>query len=208
MIQQNVQSKPDDFNAIYQISNLSLSIFDRAVQVARAFQYFRIKKVTARFKPWADTYQQSTNPGSPVGSLPYLYHLMDKGDTLFPNSFNGMRDAGAKPVRFDDRTIVLSWKPNVLMFTKTDASGTGITPSYNMSKTSPWLSTNDYAGTDPITWTPSTLQHTGIIYGVESAISFDVPYNYDVEYEVTIEFKKPLSFTTSTDTVPVHQKSL
>jgi len=197
VIQQNVQGHDLSFNELNVLNTLSLSNLDRAVQVARAFQYFKLVKVVARFKPYADTFAQG-DPTQPPGSLPYFYYVVNKGETLDPTSFNGLRDAGAKPMRFDDKTITVTWKPSVLQFTKM-STGAGAAPAFNLSKTSPWLSTNDLAGTDSTTWVASTLQHTGITFGVETAVSGNPQYQYGVEYEITVAFKKPLTYSQAAE---------
>lgn len=190
-LKQTVQLLDDDQNTIYQLNTVSLSGFDRAVQVARAYQYFRISKIEVKFKPYSDTY--IPNPTQPNPSIPYLYWLVNKGDVLDPTTFGDLRDAGSKPIRFDDKTITVRWKPNVLMFNATDRSTPATNPSFNPGKTSPWLSTNELAGTAGSVWTASTLQHTGILYGVESAIAGTPQLTYGTEICVYFEFKKPLS---------------
>jgi len=190
-LKQTIQLKDDDQNTVYTYNTASLSGFDRAVQVARAYQYFRIVKIEYKFKPYADTYTPSATLSN--ATMPYLYWLINKGDVLDPVTFNDLRDAGSKPIRFDDKTLTVSWKPNVLMFNSNTRATPGTNPNFNPSKASPWLSTNDLAGASGATWLPSTLQHTGIVYGVESAISGTPEMIYGTEVTVHFEFKKPLS---------------
>lgn len=192
-LRQTLQLKDDNQNEIQQLAGLSLSAFDRASQVARAYQYFRITRIDMKFKPYADTYIPSASLSN--ATMPYLYWLINKGDVLDVSDFNGLRDAGAKPIRFDDKTINVSFKPAVLMFASSSQAAPGTNPSFNVSKVSPWLTTNDLAGTVGAVWTASSLEHHGFTYGVESAINGDPQMIYGVELTAHFEFKKPLNVT-------------
>lgn len=190
-LRQTLQLADDSLNSIQQLAGLSLKAFDRATQVARAYQYFRITRIDMKFKPYADTY--IPDPTQPGPSVPYLYWLINKGDVLDVADFNGLRDAGAKPIRFDDKTINVSFKPAVLMFASNNQATPGVNPSFNVSKVSPWLTTNDLAGTVGAVWQASSLEHHGFTYGVESAISGTPQLTYGVELTAHFEFKKPLN---------------
>ena len=101
-----------NMNTIYADYGCSLFQHERARTVAQAYQEFRIKLVEYRFKPQSDTY--IPQPGST--SVPYLYYLVDK-----LRSNNGLQtvdaftQAGAKALRFDDKTITIKYKPAVLL---------------------------------------------------------------------------------------------
>lgn len=187
---QTISLEDDALNSPYELSDVNLSQFDRLTNIAKNYQYFRFTKIHMRFKPAQDTFVANGE------RVPYLYYLIDKGENLniFSGAlgFNQLRDAGAKAIRFDDKTINVAWKPLVPIATAADSSG--VPPiSYAMSsKASPWLPTNAVANTDPLNWIPSSIPHKGILYGVEAnALMADRTYN--VEITVEAQFKKPSS---------------
>lgn len=172
----------DSMGTIYKFSEFSLPGWLRAVEIAQFYQYFRITKVTMRFIPVADTYIAG-NPGE----LPNLYYIIDKTDaTPFNADVTTLKNMGAKPIRFDDKTIVVSFKPAVL-WKGYDENGTNT--NFAMSKISPWLSTNDNNTSDSQPWSPCSVDHHGIVYGVFGGVA---GANYRVETTAHFEFKKPL----------------
>lgn len=194
---QNIELANDPVNALYRIDDINLSSFDRLSQIARAYQYFRFTKVVMKFKPLVDTFTlQGTGPGT-FQSVPYLYTLINKSDTLngIIGGFNGMRDAGCKPRRFDDKTITISWRPTVAQ--GVSLSEANNTTSYASYRTSPWLSTNANVMLPggSTTWSPSTVPHLGLMYGVEQANTGDQVLPYSLEVEVHAQFKKPLQYS-------------
>lgn len=202
---QTLQLGDDVTGTINTINNINLAQFDRATLVAQAYQFYRIKLVEIKWKPYYDTFA-NPDPTQPSGSVPYLYWLIDKGDTLDPSSFNMMRDSGSKPIRFDEKTITVRWRPSVLQYS---LSSTDLTtaPSFNVSRTSPWLSTNLAAGSSPTSWTVSDLRHNGIAYGVEQNITGTPGFAYGAELTVHFEFKKPLAYKGADNKpVPVNEK--
>lgn len=187
-LKQTLQLNDDPINQILVLDNIALSQFDRATLVARAYQYFRITKVEMRFKPKMDTFTDSG-----LNSVPYFHYLIDKGEVLFPtlSGFSQMLDSGCKPIRFDEKTLTVSWRPGVSYGVQGDST---IAPTtvFNRMLISPWLTTNQDAGSDPNNWTPSIVPHKGLIYGVQATVS--TPRDYEVELTVHFQFKKPLSF--------------
>lgn len=194
---QVIQLTDDPVNTIVALDNVNLGQFDRLSAIARCYQYYRITKVEMKFKPYWDTFISNAGP-SATGSVPYLHWLIDTGEVLLPTGgplgFNQIRDAGAKPIRFDDKTITVRWRPRVPQVTLGD-SGALPALSYAMaSKLSPWLPTNNAANQDPTGWVPSTVPHKGLYYGVEQASpNFNVFYG--VEITVYAQFKKPLTYS-------------
>lgn len=186
---QTIQLPDDTSNTIYRMDSVALSVFDRMCLIAKAYQYFRITKVEMKFKPFADTYA----PNNGIATVPYFYWLIDKGTNIEANSFGALRDAGAKPIRFDDKTVSVSWKPAIHLMTG-DVSGSSIFPTYCLQKVSPWLSTNQNAGQGVSTWSPNETEHYGLLYGVEvdsgSQASNQI---YGTEITVHFQFKKPLN---------------
>lgn len=177
----------DSMGVIYKLQEWSLAGYDRAVSIAQNYQYYRITKAIFRFIPVADTYIAG-NPGE----LPNLYYVIDKTDSIpgAGTTVDTLLSAGARPIRFDDKTITVSFKPSVV-WKALDENGTQT--NFGMSKTSPWLATNDSNTSDVATWTPSSVDHHGLVYTVQGGVS---GANYRVESTLHIEFKKPLYYTT------------
>lgn len=188
---QTIQLSDDEMNVVFRYDTLRLSVLDRLAAIAANYQYFRFTKVEMKFKPYSDTYipGQVSLPATP--SIPYFYWLINRGDLVDVNSFNALRDAGAKPIRFDEKTVTVSWKPSVLLLNQTSSA----VPStaYNLHRVSPWLSTNDKAGTNSPVWAANTTAHHGLLYGVEQDVTASQQYYYGVELTVHAEFKKPLN---------------
>lgn len=177
----------DPIQTVYSLSDVNLSQFDRLSKIAQGYQYFRINRIEMRFKPQMDTFTDSTQ-----NTIPYLHYLIDKGEVLAFSAAGGfiqMREAGAKPIRFDEKTVTVSWRPAVSMLVQDGTQPITLGAAFN--RLSPWLATNDLAGANSTIWQPSTVAHRGIIYGVEALTS--VARSYGVELTVYVEFKKPLS---------------
>ncbi len=176
-------------NVMYQIRNFSLAQVPRAVQVAAAYQHYRIKKIMLEFKPAFDTFSPQALPAGQNLQVPYLYYMIDKSGSLGLNSTtNDLKQMGAKPVRFDDKTIKVAWRPSVLGNTFGQANPQA---QYRIS---PWLSTNaDATLAGP--WAPSEIDHLGIFFQVDRAgvlpVGFE-EYTYEVTVTYEFEFKKPL----------------
>lgn len=192
---QTLQLSDDTANTIYKFDQTSLSNFDRMTAIAKNYQYFRITKLEMKFKPFSDTYIPGTGGAVQGASIPYFYSLINKGNVLNVASFNSLRDAGAKPRRFDDKTISVAWKPAVLVGVQDYSSvGPANNTMFNMKKISPWLSTNLNAGLRSPTWTPSTVDHCGILYGVEQDNAGSTgQIEYGVEVTAYFQFKGPLN---------------
>lgn len=182
-------------NTPYAIRNIALTNSNRAVQVARAYQYYRIRKVWFKFKPIYDTYAATTGSSA---NVPYLFYCVDK-DGTFPASTSTatMRSAGAKPIRFDDKTITRTIVPQALMQAVSAGAGPGAPLVQQAGKgvRSPWLSTNANAyNSDPgAAWVANSIDHLGIVYGVDQANQPTSPGAIGLlEVIIEYEFKKPL----------------
>lgn len=168
-------------NTIYADYGCSLFQHERARTVAQGYQEFRIKLVEYRFKPLSDTYVPQAG-GAPV---PYLYYLVDK-----LRSNNGLQtidaftQAGAKALRFDDKTITVKYKPAVLLDSWDAQSLQAVPRQYRVS---PWLTTNDF-NTVGAGFNPSSVDHNGIRW----VIAGDAQFTYKCERVVHIEFRKPM----------------
>lgn len=200
---QTIKTANDSMGTIYSLNSIALANFDRLSIIGRAYQYFRFTHCEVRLKPLADTFQMG---GS--GQVPYAYWLVNKGENLVVDSFDSLRDAGAKPIRFDDKTVVIRYKPAVLQFIRDiDPAGTRVA-NFGMTRTSPWLSTNDLAGQNPNVMIPSSVEHSGILYGVDGGNQDTQVYSF--EMTVHCQFKKPLNNPGASrlDPAPVVEKKV
>lgn len=169
-------------NTVYADYGCSLFQHERARAVAQGYQEFRIKLVEYRFKPLSDTYNPTENT-----QIPYLFYLVDKArsnNNLL--TIDGFANAGAKAIRFDDKTIVVKYKPAVLLDSWDSQSLASIPRQF---KVSPWLTTNDN-NTNPGVFLPSSVDHLGIRWVVQSTPGST--YTYQCERVVHIEFRKPM----------------
>lgn len=194
---QVIQLTDDPVNTILALDNVTLAQFDRLSAIARCYQYYRITKIEMKFKPYWDTFISTGGAGS-TGSVPYLHWLVDTGEVLLPTAgavgFNQIRDAGAKPIRFDEKTVTIGWRPRVPQVTLADSSALPALSYAMATKLSPWLPTNNAANQDPTGWVPSTVPHKGLYYGVEQSVQ-SVNNTYGVEIVVYAQFKKPLTYS-------------
>lgn len=189
----------DSMGVIYKLSEWSMAGYDRACSVAQNYQYYRITKAEFRFIPVSDTYIAG-NPGE----LPNLYYVIDKSDSI-PNvgtTVATLQSAGARPIRFDDKTITVSFKPAVVWKALDENGGAA---NFGMVKTSPWLATNNNNTSDVSGWTPSSVDHHGLVYTVQGGVS---GANYRVEQTLHFEFKKPLYYANPAPGVGAVSKSI
>lgn len=187
---QTIDMPADMVNLVYHLNDVNLSQFDRLTTLGRCYQYFRFTKIEVRFKPFSDTYIQQNN-----ASIPNLYYVINKTDTLDCGTFNQLKDAGAKARRFDDKIITVSWKPSVANGVINEQTATGVLPTaiaWASYRTSPWLSTDSSPSDGTVAWNPSTVPHKGILYGVEQDVTGQAQA-FGIELTVYAEFKKPLT---------------
>lgn len=175
-------------NNLYNLMNTQLSQFDRAVLVAKAYQFYRVKRIAMTFKPQLDTFANNAGIGY---TKPYLYYMIDKSGALPVNvTLEQLKQMGARPRVLDEKAVKVSWTPSVLEFGATNvAGGIGLPNKYQLS---PWLTTSENGLTS--VWNASTVDHLGIYYIAVSVLIGGTPptVKYDVEVEVQFEFKKPL----------------
>lgn len=178
-------------NVMYQRRDFTLNGSPRAANVATAYQHYRIKKITMRWKPQIDTFI-----GGGGFQVPNLFYMVDKSGSIPTNSsLAALKSMGASPKRFDDRTLTFSWRPSVLTDT---ASAPGVS-SQTQYKISPWLSTNANA-LQPGIFTPSSVDHLGIFWFLEQG---GAATGYSVEVTIEYQFKKPLNTTLQAATEAV-----
>jgi len=197
---QTIRLDDDAMNQILILDDVNLSQFDRLVNIAANYQFYRLQKITFKWLPYSDTFFTSGAQGEAV---PYLHYLIQKTEVLNPVAgsagFNQIRDSGAKPIRFDDKTITVSWKPRVPTAVANDSTAAPALSFASASKVSPWLPTNNASNLDPFGWVASTVPHKGMVYGVEQAYTtFEGTRLYGVEITVHAQFKKPLMVAPNT----------
>jgi len=179
-------------NNMFSIMNTTLDQYDRAIQVAQAYQFYRISNIAVKIKPQFDTYSFNAGSGPTAAGYgkPKLYYMLDKSGSL-PTTvgLENLKQMGAKPRNLDEKPLLINWAPTVLTDSMTAPGGSSQPGSY---KVSPWLNTS--ANTvGPGVWTPNTIDHLGVYFYVESTSyggTGGLPYQ--VEVEVQFEFKKPL----------------
>lgn len=195
----NVRTGPNTAKVVETVANQAINLNTpylfikagitgvRAQQHAQAYGLYRVARITFTYKPLFDTYSSSlAGTGNSPNSLPTLYWKMNRyGD--MPAAFDGddMRTLGAKPNRLDDRNIVVSYKPNILI-TNQDAAGV----ASSQVKMTPWLST-DQTPQDQA-FAVSTAEHYGHTLFVEGggAGTAQGPVCY-MDVTIVYEFKNP-----------------
>lgn len=170
-------------NTMFAYNSFNLADYDRAVAIARNYQRYRITGIKLTFKPEYDTF--ALNPAGPNVAKPNLYYMIDKSGSIPDNvTLEGLKQAGARPHRFDEKPISVQWRPSVLT-EEQQAGGLGIGAGY---KISPYLSTDATPG-NVGAWTASRVNHLGIKWYMEcNGGSLGV----NLEAEVQFEFTKPI----------------
>lgn len=152
----------------------------RAGIVAAAYQEYRITGLTVTFVPQKDTFVSSAGD-----TVPNLYYMNDPHNALLNNmTETSFQSLGCRPIRLDDKIIVKTLKPSVIVVAA--PAGTGF-PS--ISKRSPWLSTN--AAFTPVTgFSPSSVTHYGAKFLITNTIAGLQPYS--IQVKATYQFRRPL----------------
>lgn len=160
-------------STMYEVHNIQLADYARALTVAAAYQFYRIKHVRITYKFPYDTFQQAVG-GS---SRPNFYYMLDKAQAI-PVGINleGLKQMGARPRQVDEKPISISWAPTVLTVDETLAG-----PLPAQYKTSPWLSSD-----------VQNVAHNGVYWFVDQQFPVGGGTQYTAEIEVQFEFKKPL----------------
>jgi len=173
---------------LYSLMNTSLDQFPRAVQVAAAYQHYRIRKIAVTFKPSYDAFQA----GAGAVTKPRLYYMIDKSGAIPTTiALEGLKQMGARPRELDESNIVIQWSPSVLEAAMDNAPNS-IPSKYRVS---PWLATNN-APLSPGVFVPSAVDHLGLYWFLD-ALNNPEGYQYQCEVEVQFQFKKPLTNATS-----------
>lgn len=176
---------PDGTVGLFSLA-LSEAVYDRSQQVANVFQEYRVKYVKLTFRPSCDTF---TYPGN--GPIPQLYYMMNKAAAITTaTTLQTLLDMGAKPKRFDDKNLVVAWKPTALTGGDQFPPASGLEAS--LIKTTPWISTNLFAQNPGAVWAPSNVQHYGLCF-IVTRPNPAVVTNYNIDVEVVFQFRKPLA---------------
>ncbi|MBV6343310.1 hypothetical protein [Candidatus Magnetobacterium casense] len=172
-------------NTLYNLMNVQLADYPRAVQVAKAYQHYRIRKISVTFKPTLDTFSSGG-----ATSKARLYYMIDKSGSIPTNiSLEGLKAMGARPRDLDEKNVTIAWSPSVLEGVMFQPGVATTAPS--KYKVSPWLSTSSVP-VQPGVFVPSGIDHLGLYWYLDMMID-TVGYQYAIEVEVQFEFKKPLT---------------
>jgi len=171
-------------NTMFAYNNFLLNDFPRAVAIARSYQQYRISGITLRLKPDFTVFNLGLGAPAPA-QQPYLYYMLDKSGSI-PNTITleGLKQMGARPMKFSTNTRTITWKPTALV--EMYAGPNAISPA--SFKSTPWLSTN--ATPLDATWTPSVVPHQGLKWYIEEGNG--VAYAVDIDVELQFQFRKPL----------------
>lgn len=182
-------------NQVYNNYNLQLSGAARAITIAEGYQLYRIKRVTYKFSPLADTFQAGGGT-----TVPYLYFMIDRTRNLQAvNTPQQLRQLGCVPKRLDDKIVSWTFRPSVLNFTYDSVPPVGqVATQPNQYKISPWLNCRDMENV--AVWNPDSTDHLGCVWVVEN--SGGALINYKMERIVEYEFMKPSYQFTAAPGVP------
>lgn len=163
----------------------------RAATVAQAFGLYRIADVQYKLTPRFDTFASGLAPGgdAPV-EVPKVYWKINRfGDNPLGFTQDDMLSLGCKPIRLDDKTVTIQYKPNILL-ANTGVAAAAQAGGSGQLKMTPWLSTEDEP--DQNGFQLSTTRHYGHIMFIECAAGGDgTPIVCEMTARVVYEFKNP-----------------
>lgn len=183
---------------VYQLYNFALSNSPRATAVAQGFQEYRISKIELFVKACADTFDSNGVGTGLSPSVPHFLYMIDKTATLLNNGSTSqtLKQAGAKPIRLDDKTIYIKWKPSVQIGSTEVIPGPAPVAELSATyKTSPWLTTNANAAEPGSPWAVNSVDHMGISFAAEQPRGPVPTQVASVSIRITYEFRKPLWYT-------------
>jgi len=186
---QTLPTRNLNVNTPYQISIGGIT-GERALAHAEQYGLYRIAKVVFKYKPYYDTFIPQNQGPTPSGNfpttVPLLYWKMNRyADAPVAWSLDDIKSLGAKPIRFDDKTYTLSYKPNILLANESAGSVSG------QVKMTPWLNTDDAADTDQ--FAPSTTEHYGHFFYIDANLvnGNTEPAIGSLDVTIHYEFKTP-----------------
>lgn len=167
----------------------------RAALVAPAYGLYRVAQIEYKVSPKYDTFLPAADQaGVAVGDqpveIPKLYWKMNRyGDAPVGFTSEDMQSLGSKPIRLDDKTITIKYKPNILL-ANSGAAATAQDGGSGQVKITPWLSTDTEAGDNQFNL--STTEHYGHIMYIECSAGGDgIPVICEISARVVYEFKNP-----------------
>lgn len=167
-------------NQMYNALSTQLADHPRALNVAKAYQHYRLKQIRITYKFPYDTFAQGIGANA---SRPNFYYMIDKAGSIpLAVTLESLKFMGARPRQVDEKPVFIQWAPSVLTSDETTAG-----PLPAQYKVSPWLSTD-----------VPNVAHYGAFWYIEQLFG---ALEYQVELEVQFEFKKPL-WTGTESSVP------
>ena len=163
----------------------------RAAVTAPAFGLYRVAQIEYKIKPKFDTYIAGQVPvGDQPVEVPVMYWKMNRyGDAPIGFTATELQSLGSKPIRLDDKTLTIKYKPNILM-ANAGAPAAAQAGGSGQVKMTPWLSTDTQA--DNNNFALSTTNHYGHMMFIECAAAGDgTPLICEVVARVVYEFKNP-----------------
>jgi len=163
----------------------------RSALVAPAYGLYRIAQVEYKITPRFDTYTPNLAAiGDAPVEVPKMYWKINRyGDAPVGFGPAGMLSLGSKPVRLDDKTLTIKYKPNILL-ANAGAAAAAQAGGSGQVKITPWLSTDNQ--TDNNAFALSTTQHYGHLMFIECAAAGDgTPAICEIQCRVIYEFKNP-----------------
>jgi len=194
-------------NQPYEYRVDGISAGTRAAEVAKAFGLYRIAQVMYTYKPYYDTYTPALiGSGNFPTTVPNLYWRTTRyGDA--PAAFNDdyLKEMGAKAIRLDDKAVVVSYKPNILL-ADAGAIAAGLNGGSGQVKMTPWLSTDSQPG-DGAFQLSSTIHYGHIVYVEGNLVNGSTQPNIaSLEVRIIYEFKNPRGLEThSSQQMPLKQ---
>ena len=177
------------YNFEFQLVNGST----RVLNVAKAYQEFKIDYVEVRLKPYYDTY--GTTAATAGITAPQLYHQIIKDPSVTDmTDISQFRLNGINPMPFSkDGNKVWRYKPAASLLPE----GMAATSASGVIKVSPWLDTESFNSTSAAP-AFSTTQHFGSALWIDSQEATPAPVA-TVEVEIHYVFRKPRSDAPATN---------
>ena len=159
-----------------------LADFSRAMALTKVYQYYRITAIKMTFKPYFNSFQQS----SPVGStdVPQFYSVLNKsGDAPITFSLNNLKRQGAVPKPFT-RTFSRTVSPHTLLINQAGIGGTQAGMGASSKK---WISTTD-----------TNIVYYGMLFYIDTGVNTTQPMGM-LDYSLVVEYDKPWDTWATTE---------
>jgi len=179
----------------------------RVAQVAEAFGLYRIAQLEYKITPKYDTYIAGAVPaGNEPTEVPKLFWKINRfGDDIVGFNMANMQSLGCKPIRLDDKTLTIKYKPNILLSNTGDVAQ-GLGGGSGNIKITPWLNTGK--DSDEAVFALSTTEHVGHLLYIEAAASgTGVAPVCEMSLRIVYEFKNPRIIDPETGVKRPHVKT-